>query len=66
MNIMDELKTIIELLEKIRRQDKNYFDSCSEQKLLTDTEYSKLYQAFWQTDLLIGNVIDLLKAARHD
>ena len=63
---MDELKTSIELLEKIRQQDKNYFDSCSEQKLLTDAEYSKLYQAFWQADLRIGNAIDLLKAVNRD
>lgn len=65
VNIMDELKTVIELLEKIRLQDKNCFDSCSEQKLLTDAEYSKLYQIFWQTDLRIGNVIDLLKTVNH-
>jgi hypothetical protein len=63
---MDEITTIIELLEKIRLQDKNCFDLSSEQKLLTDAEYSKLYQAFWQADLRIGNVIDLLKAVKHD
>lgn len=59
---MNEIKTIIELLEKIRQSDKKAFDACPEVKLMTDAEYSQLYQMYWQADIRLGQVIDLLKA----
>jgi len=57
---MDKIKTIIELLEKIRISNKKTFDSCPNEKLLNDTEYGELYQAYWQSDFRVKNIIDLL------
>ena len=59
---MDEIKTIIELLEKVRGANNKTFNSCSEEKLLTDTEYGNLYHAFWLSDFRLRNVVELLKS----
>ncbi len=63
---MEEIKTIIEMLDKIRASDNKTFNNCPENKLLHDLEYGQLYQAFWQADVRIGNVIKLLKAIDTD
>jgi hypothetical protein len=59
---MEEIKTILELLEKIRTSNNKTFNSCPDEKLLKDIEYGSLYQAFWQADFRLKNVIELLKA----
>lgn len=59
---MEEIKTILELLEKIRTVNNKTFNSCPEEKLLKDIAYGNLYQAFWLSDYRLKNVIELLKS----
>ncbi|MFZ5986687.1 MAG: hypothetical protein ACOYWZ_06120 [Bacillota bacterium] len=59
---MEEIKKIIDLLEKIRVSNKKTFNSCPDEKLLKDTDYGMLYQALWQADFRLKNIIDLLRA----
>lgn len=63
---MEKIKTIVELLEKVRMSNKKTFDSCPDEKLLKDTEYGALYQAYWQADFRVKNIIDLLRTLEID
>lgn len=62
---MEEIKSVIEFLEKIRTANVKTFDSCPEEKLLRDTDYNNLYQAFWLADFRLKNVISLLKCVEE-
>ena len=63
---MDKLKTIIDMLGKIRANNEDIFNTCVEEKLLRDAEYEKLYRAFWKADFRLKNVISLLDAVEKD
>ncbi len=63
---MEEIKTIIELLDKIRAANNKVFNSCPEERLLKDIEYGNLYQAFWMSDFRIKNGIELLKVVERN
>ncbi len=58
---MEEIKSTAEQLEKIRTANAKTLDSCPEEKLLRDTDYSNLYQALWMADFKLKNIINLLK-----
>jgi hypothetical protein len=58
---MEELSSIISLLKKIREKNNIEFNLCPEGKLLNDTEYGKLFQAYWTSDFKLKNLIALLE-----
>ncbi len=63
---MEELKTIIELLKKIRAKNNVVFNSCQDEKLMQDIEYGNLYQEYWTADFRLKNVIGLLEAVEKE
>ncbi len=63
---MEELKTIIELLKKIRTKNNVVFNSCQDEKLMQDIEYGNLYQEYWTADFRLKNVIGLLEAVEKE
>ncbi len=63
---MEELKTIIELLKKIRAKNNVVFNSCQDEKLMQDIEYGNLYQEYWTSDFRLKNVIGLLEAVEKE
>ncbi|AEY65516.1 hypothetical protein [Clostridium sp. BNL1100] len=63
---MEELKTIIELLKKIRAKNSVVFNSCQDEKLMQDIEYGNLYQEYWTADFRLKNVIGLLEAVEKE
>jgi len=63
---MEELKTIIELLKKIRAKNNVVFNSCQDEKLMQDIEYGNLYQEYWTANFRLKNVIGLLEAVEKE
>ncbi len=63
---MKDIKTIIDFLEKIRAANVKVFDSYSDEKLMMNTDCNNLYQAFWQADFKLKNVISLLKCVEEN
>ena len=63
---MEEIKTIKDLLEKIRTKNSAIFNLCPEEKILQDTDYGYLYQAFWMADFRLKNVIGLLEVVEKN
>ncbi|HEX2926964.1 MAG TPA: hypothetical protein VHP38_12040 [Ruminiclostridium sp.] len=63
---MEEMKTIIELLKKIRAKNSTVFSSCGDDKLMQDVEYENLYQEYWTSDFKLKNVIGLLEALEKE
>lgn len=62
--IMEEIKTVIEILERVKMFNEKMLDACSEEKLLNDMKYGELFQAFWQSNIRICNVIRLLTSIK--
>lgn len=63
---MEELSSIIELLKKIREKNGTTLNLCPEGKLLNDTEYGNLYQAYWTSDFKLKNLIVLLEVVEKN
>lgn len=63
---MEEMKTIIELLKKIRAKNSTVFSSCEDDKLMQDVEFGNLYQEYWTADFRLKNVIGLLEALEKE
>lgn len=59
--ITSELKSVIDLLKKVREQNGIALNSCPEDKLLCDAEYGKLFQSLWTSDFKLKNLIILLE-----
>lgn len=59
--INSELKSVIDLLKKVREQNGIALNACPEDKLLCDPEYGKLFQSLWTSDFKLKNLIILLE-----